>query len=312
MPLLHLPRELLENILVLIYRDNARAIQTCRQTCHTLNAIITQFTLLQYLERLSLFGMHDPQLLIGDGGSVTVSPSTALSLPDRMEALQAWEEAWSSLGVNGQGVFGRKPGPDLCFTLSPWEPASSSSTRVTRMSATIIDPDPFPQGFQALVEILATFAGLDDRDRLSFGPHFITALRTIPHPAYSYLDLDGLLSGTRTRTSALGGIQGGEEGDADVVANYGRLNLDWTIINVPVWNVSEIALSAELDLAVVISFVLPSFLSLSSLTLVLIVGSKKPIEVSKNKIRVMWCYDRCASGMVRRTRTPWCQRYSSP
>jgi hypothetical protein len=258
MPLLHLPKELLENILILVYRDNARTIQTCRQTCHTLNAIIKQFTVLQYLERLTLLGMHDPQLLIGDGGSVTAFSSAALALPDRMATLQAWEEAWNSLGVNGKGVFGRKRGPDLCITLPPWGPASSPSTRVTRtMSATIIDPDPFPEGFQVLAEIIATFAGIDDKDRSSFGPHFITSMRTLSRAGYSYLDLNGRSGGTRTRTSALDGIQGGEEGDADVVADYGRLNSDWTVIDVPVWNVAEIALSAELDLAVVISFVLP-------------------------------------------------------
>ena len=313
MPLLHLPRELLENILILIYRDNPRTIQTCRQTCHTLNAIIKQFTLLQYLERLTLLGMHDPQLLIGDGGSVTVFPSAALALPDRMATLQAWEEAWNSLGVSGEGVFGHKHGPDLRITLPPWGPSSSSlSTRVTCMSATILDPDPFPEGLQELAEIMATFAGRDDRDRFSFGPHFVTSMRNLSRTAYSYLDLSGCLSGSRTRTSALDGIQGGEEGDADVVADYGCLYSDWTIINVPVWNVVGIALSTELDLAVVISFVLSLFLSFSSLILVLIVGSKKAIEASKRKIRVIWCYDHCASGMVCRTRTPWCQRYGSP
>ena len=256
MPLLHLPRELLENILILIYRDNPRAIQTCRQTCHTLNAIIKQFTLLQYLERLTLLGMHDTQLLIGDGGSVTASPSAALALPDRMATLQAWQAAWNSLGVNGEGVFGRKSGPDLRIMLPSWEPASSSSTRVMHMSATILDPDPFPEGSQQLAQIIATFAGLADRDRSSFGPHFITSLRTLPCAAYSYLDVNGHLGRSRTRTSALDGIQGGDEGDADVVAGYGRLNSNWTIIDVPVWNVAEIALSAELDLAVVISSVL--------------------------------------------------------
>src|ERR1700733_16237466 len=94
--ILHLPRDLLEKTLVLICRDNAQTIQTCRQTCRTLKTIFTQSTLLQYLERLALLGMHDPQLLIDDGGSVsvTVSPFATLALPDRMATLQAWEEAW--------------------------------------------------------------------------------------------------------------------------------------------------------------------------------------------------------------------------
>jgi hypothetical protein len=257
MHILHLPRELLENTLVLTCRDNAQTIQTCRQTCRTLKTIITQSTLLQYLERLTLLGMHDPQLLIDDGGSVTVSPSATLALPDRMATLQAWEEAWNPLqvGAGGKEVFWRKRSPDLRISLPPWQPGSSSP-RVTRMLATIIDPDPPPGGFQWLAENMRIF-GIEDH--FSFGPCFITATRTGP-AAYSYLDLHGCLGGTGTGTGALNGIQDGgeeeeEEEDADVDADYDRL--DWTVINIPVWNVVEIALSTELDLAVVISCVFP-------------------------------------------------------
>ncbi|KAF8502729.1 hypothetical protein F5888DRAFT_1800270 [Russula emetica] len=257
--LLHLPKELLENILVLICRDNAQTIQTCRQTCRTLKTIITQSILVQYLERLTLLGMHDPQLLIGDGGSVTLSPSAALALPDRMMTLQAWEEAWNPLGASGRGVFWRKRSPDLRITLPPWQPMSSSP-KVTHMFAMILDPDPipedpFPEGLQELAELIAIFAR-DDTDRFSFGPCFITSTHTGPsiqaiRPAYSYLDLHGRMGGSGTGTGALDGIQGGEEEDVDVDTNYDRL--DWTVINIPVWNVVEIALSTELDLAVVIS-----------------------------------------------------------
>ncbi len=91
--LLDLPNELIENILVLLCRKNAQTIQACRQTCRTLKTTIVQSTLVQYLERLALHGMHDPQILIGDGGSVTVFPSATLGIPDRMAALQTWEEA---------------------------------------------------------------------------------------------------------------------------------------------------------------------------------------------------------------------------
>ena len=57
-------------------------------------------------------------------------------------------------------------------------------------------------------------------------------------------------------TGALDGIQGdAEELDADVDADYDRL--DWTVIDIPspVWKVVEIALPTELDLAVIISCV---------------------------------------------------------
>jgi hypothetical protein len=159
-------------------RDNAQTIQTCRQTCRTLKTIITQSTLVQYLERLALLGMHDPQLLIGDGGSVTVSPSATLTIQDRMAALQAWEEAWNPLGASGKGVFWRKPSPDLRITLPPWHPMWSSQ-RVTRMSATILDPDPIPEGFQQLAEIFRILASLSEiKDRFSFGPCSITSTHT--------------------------------------------------------------------------------------------------------------------------------------
>jgi hypothetical protein len=246
--LLHLPPELLENILVLICRDNAQTIQTCRQTCRTLKTIITQSTLVQYLERLTLLGMHDPQFLIGDGGSVTLSTSATLALPDRMTTLQAWEEAWDPLGVSGREVFWRKRSPDLRISLPSWQP-TLSSPGVTHISATILDP--FPEGLQELAEMFRIFTRYD-KDRVSFGPGFITSTHTRSSiAAYSYLDLHGRLSGTGTGTGALDGIQGGEEEDADVDANY-HDRVDWTVINIPVWNVVEIALSTELDLAVVI------------------------------------------------------------
>ena len=261
--LLHLPKELLENILVLICRDNALTIQTCRHTCRTLKTIITQSTLVRYLERLTLLGMHDPQLLIGDGGSVTVSSSATLALPDRMATLQAWEEVWNPLSASDKAIFWRKRSPDLRITLPPWQPAPSSSPKVTRMWATILDPDPipedpFPEGLQELAEIFGIFAR-DSKDPVSFGPCFITSTHTGPsiaiHPAYSYLDLHGHLGGTGTGTGSLDGIQGGEEEDAGVDADYDRL--DWTVVDIPVWNLVEVALSTELDLAVAISYVFP-------------------------------------------------------
>ena len=57
---------------------------------------------------------------------------------------------------------------------------------------------------------------------------------------------------------AVDGIQGDEEEDADSDSDADYDCLDWTaVINIPVQNVVEIALSTELDLAVVISCVFP-------------------------------------------------------
>jgi len=203
--------------------------------------------------------MHDSQLLIGDGGSVTVPPSASLALPDRMATLQAWEEAWNPIGASGKGAFWCKRCPDLRITLPPWQPAPSSP-RATRLRATILDPDPtidpFSEGLQELAEML----GISARDRFSFGRCFITStrigFRISLHPSYSYLDLHGHLGGTGTGTGTLksDGIQRGEE-DADVDADYDHL--DWVVVDIPLWNLVEIALSAELDLAVAISCVFP-------------------------------------------------------
>jgi F-box associated protein len=245
--LLNLPNELLENILVLLCRKNARTIQACRQTCRTLKTTIVQSTLVQYLERLALHGMHDPQILIGDGGSVTVSPSAMLGLPDRMAALQAWEEEWNSFGDRI---------PDL-FISSPFWPSISSLPSMTNITATILDPEPYLTDIQ--------WEWPDVEERVSFGPRFITSTRFGKAPAaYSYLDLHGCLDGAGAGT--------GNKSN-DEIGGYDRV--DWTVIDIPLRNVAEIALSAELDLAVVISCVFPSQTSsFSSLILVLIMSKK--------------------------------------
>lgn len=102
---------------------------------------------------------------------------------------------------------------------------------MTRIWATILDPDPIPEGLQELAEIFGIFAS-DGKDRISFGPCCIAS--TTIHPAYSYLDLHGHLGGTGMGTGVLDGIQGGEEEDADVDADYDRLTRNWTVIDIPV------------------------------------------------------------------------------
>ena len=236
--LLNLPNELLENILVLLCRKNARTIQACRQTCCTLKTTIVQSTLVQYLERLALHGMQDPQILICDGESVTVSPSATLGIPDRMAALQTWEEAWNTFGA-GKGVFLFDRSPDLLIT-SPFWPPRRSLLAMTHITATILDPEPYLEGFQE--------EWPDVEERFSFGPWFITStLFGGTRAEYSYLDLHGCLDGAGAGT-------GNKSKDAK--GEFDRV--DWTVIDIPLQNVAEIALSAELDLAVVISCVFPS------------------------------------------------------
>jgi hypothetical protein len=112
-------------------------------------------------DSLALLGMHDPQLLIDDGGSA-VYPSATLALLDRMATLhwQAWEEA--SIVVSE--FFWRKRSPDLRIALQP----ASSSPRVTPMPATTIDPDPLPEKLRRLWGHLPVMMMV--KDRLSFGP----------------------------------------------------------------------------------------------------------------------------------------------
>src|SRR5258708_13229655 len=227
--LLDLPNELLENILLLRCRENARTIQACRQTCRTLKTTIVQSILVQYLERLALHGMHDPQILICDGGSVTVSPSATLGLPDRMAALQAWEEEWNSFGDRS---------PDLFITPS-FGPQMSSLPEMTHIMATILDPEPY----------LSDIPGErpDIEERFSFGPWFITStLFGKPRAAYSYLDLHGCLDGAGVGT-----------GNRSKDENGGYDRVDWTVIDIPLQNVAEIALSAGLALPLLISCVFP-------------------------------------------------------
>src|SRR5260221_14122866 len=106
--LLNFTNQLADKIVVLLCLKNVRAIQACRQTCHTLKTTIVQSTRVQYLERLALHGMHDPQILIDDGGAVAVSPSSTLGVLDRVDAVQGWGGGGDKF-VGGEGVFFVRP-----------------------------------------------------------------------------------------------------------------------------------------------------------------------------------------------------------
>jgi hypothetical protein len=101
--LLNLPIELLERILAPLCHEDAQSIQACR----TLNTIIAQSRLVQYLERVAFLGLYGPLIPVGGGvGSAT------LALPDRAAALRAWEECACGLVMMVmQEVFGKSARP---------------------------------------------------------------------------------------------------------------------------------------------------------------------------------------------------------
>lgn len=263
--LLDLPTELLEHILLVLCQINAQSIQACRQTCHTLNATITQSKLVQYLERLALLGLYDTLPLIG--GSATTSASPAL--PDRVAALRAWEGAWDSLagsgGVGGggggdhdsdagSGVFWQNRKPDLRVALPPKQSSSwPYSPRVKYIVANIPDPEPLLE-YQVALDVVGQHGYLDDVDHFSLGPWFVAATRhgLDVRASYSYLDLHGCLGGG----TPAGSWDGDGDGDGDVGDEYDRVF--WTVIKIPLWNVVAFAISTELDLVVVISCVVDS------------------------------------------------------
>ena len=334
--LLDLPTELLEHILVVLcHTDKARSIQACRQTCHALNTIIAQSKLVQYLERLTLLGLYDPPLLVGSGAA---SASVSLALPDRAAALRAWEETWNSLAGGGDDddresdagdvpLFWQKRKPDLLISHPP-RPSSSwpSSPRVKYILANILEPDP-PLQYQLAVDMaeglgigLGQGQGqqhgyLDEEDRFSFGPWFIAATRDglNVRASYSYLDLHGCLGDVGGGGAGAGAGRGGLC-DGDVCAEYDRMF--WTVIKIPLWNVVAFVLSTELDLTVVISYVvLGLFFSVSYCGSGGTVYPKSKTGTTRKRVRgrgrrrrLIWCCGRCASGMGRRTHVPKCRR----
>jgi hypothetical protein len=205
------------------------------------------------------------------GEAATATPALA----DRVAALRAWEDSWNALagGHDGDGgSFWQKRAPDLSIALPPFLWWSPTTARVRHIVATIIDPEP---PFEDSEQDDERDGLLDAGNHFLFGPWFITATRSgfNVRASYSYLDLHGCLDrvgeGGEGRegvpSGARGGVHNGKENrDPDRGANYDRVI--WTAIKVPVRNVVAFALSTELDLAAVISWVYPFyFLSSQSL-----------------------------------------------
>jgi len=98
--LLDLPLKLIEHILALLTHQHAPSLSASRQTCRALNALIAQSHLVRYIERAALLGVYDP--FVPSSSSSTNPPDAdvgamVMTIPERAEALEAWNEAWTTL-----------------------------------------------------------------------------------------------------------------------------------------------------------------------------------------------------------------------
>jgi hypothetical protein len=245
--LLDLPPELIEHILALLSHQDAPSLSACRQTCRALNAAIAQSPLVRYIERAALLGVYDP--LVPSTPDAIVGATTTMTIPERAKALEAWNDAWTTLDeiVSGQGKESREP--DVRFAMP-----SRDELRSGRRAEVISGPGPSSSSSSSVTE---EEEGGDEEDseeeahcHFSFGPWFVAAAREGPgmHAGYSYLDVRAanLCAVEAEAEMGAGGRHGGR-GCAAVPR--------WTTINVPVRNVVVFALSTELDLAVAVSCV---------------------------------------------------------
>jgi hypothetical protein len=90
--LLDLPDEVLLSVAVKLAMAD---LASCLLSCRHLSALISESSLLQYLIRTMLHGLHDPLV-------------SAISIPERVNALDAWERAWLELSVSNK-LFQRHP-----------------------------------------------------------------------------------------------------------------------------------------------------------------------------------------------------------
>ncbi|KAH8987994.1 hypothetical protein EDB86DRAFT_2076405 [Lactarius hatsudake] len=84
--LLGLPDEVILSIAVKLALAD---LASCLLSCRRLSVLISESSLMQYLIRTMLHGLHDP--LISD-----------MSIPERVKALDAWEKAWIELSVSNE------------------------------------------------------------------------------------------------------------------------------------------------------------------------------------------------------------------
>ncbi|KAH9054922.1 hypothetical protein EDB87DRAFT_1643771 [Lactarius vividus] len=84
--LLDLPDEVILSIAVKLALAD---LASCLLSCRRLSALISESSLMQYLIRTMLHGLHDP--LVSD-----------ISIPERVKALDAWERAWLDLSVSNE------------------------------------------------------------------------------------------------------------------------------------------------------------------------------------------------------------------
>ncbi|KAH9168068.1 hypothetical protein EDB89DRAFT_2205877 [Lactarius sanguifluus] len=84
--LLDLPDEVILSITVKLALAD---LASCLLSCRRLSVLISESSLMQYLIRTMLHGLHDP--LVSD-----------ISIPERVKALDAWEKAWLELSVSNE------------------------------------------------------------------------------------------------------------------------------------------------------------------------------------------------------------------
>ena len=247
--LLDLPPELIEHILALLSHQDAPSLSACRQTCRALNAAIAQSPLVRYIERAALLGVYDP--FVPSTPDAVVGATT---IPERAKALEAWNDAWTTLDEIVCGQLGRGQGqgssrePDVRFAMP-----SRDELRSGRRAEVISGPSPVSSSSSVTEE---ESGGEEQEEReeqeeethchFSFGPWFVAAAREGPgmRAGYSYLDVRGASLGAADAEAGAGGC-------GRRCAAVPR----WTTINVPVRNVVVFALSTELDLAVAVSCV---------------------------------------------------------
>jgi hypothetical protein len=269
---LDLPPELIEHILALLTHQDAPSLSACRRTCRALDALIARSPLVRYIERAALLGVYDP--FVPSTTTTTHADPTTMTIPERAEALEAWNDAWTNLDE----ILRSRP-PDGRFAMPSRHELRSGRTAQVVVSSSVPGPEACRRGtvvgrqerdqerdLQARGYVWEEEVVVDEEDEdededdchFSFGPWFVAAAREGPGvrgAGYSYLDV----------RANLGADEGDEEEEEGTSAGGGSggcwpggKGLDgqrWTTIQVPVRNLVVFALSTELDLAVAISYV---------------------------------------------------------
>ena len=240
--LLDLPSELIEHILALLAHQDASSLPACRQTCRALNATIAESQLVRYIERAALLGVYDPLVSVSDveagagagagaGVDADGTPTTrSMTIPERMAALEAWNEAWGALddilcrgkpemrfampsrdelrtGRMAEVGSGAGSAASARRTASTTTTATTTATASTRVAAVVANLDgrliPVLPGLESELELDQQRWRTEDEEdededededdwhcHYSFGPWFVAAAREGPGVRAGYSYLD--------------------------------------------------------------------------------------------------------------------------